>query len=117
MWAQQAAPQGVAPQQAAPFLPQQCQPVAPQPLQRQAAAGAEAIPPQFQLVVPDGRVLDSRVMSIAVNPSPPARPVRKKATHAELAEWSQANQGRCWSFFQRGFCVRPIGSLCAFAHV
>ena len=117
VWAQQAAPQGVAPQQAAPFLPQQCQPVAPQPLQRQAAAGAEAIPPQFQLIVPDGRVLDSRVMAIAVNPSPPAKPVRKKATHAELAEWSQANQGRCWSFFQRGFCVRPIGSLCAFAHV
>ena len=60
---------------------------------------------------------DSRVMSIAVNTSPPAKPVRKKATHAKLAEWSKANQGRCWSFFQRGFCVRQIGSLCAFAHV
>ena len=70
-----------------------------------------------QLIVPEGRVLDSRVMSIAVNTSPPAKPVRKKATHAKLAEWSKANQGRCWSFFQRGFCVRPIGSFCAFAHV
>ena len=99
------------PQPAAPFMPQQCVPVAPRP-----AAAVEDIPPQFQVRVPDGRVLDTRQYAVALNPNPPAQPVKGRVQPAQLAEWSKANGGRCWAYFNRGFCVRPAVAPCAFTH-
>ena len=93
-------------------MPQQCVPVAPRP-----AAAVEDIPPQFQVRVPDGRVLDTRQYAVALNQNPPAQPVKGRVQPAQLAEWSKANGGRCWAYFNLGFCVRPAVAPCAFTHV
>ena len=111
-------------QQPAQPLAPQCVPVAPQgpsapavpppavalpaPAPAVAPPGVFVpIPPEFAIQVPNGRVIDARTHTVYIAPVQPPTPFVGKVDAATMKAWSEANDGRCWNLFHRGFCSRP----------